>query len=257
MLPSSSWMPQECTACVIVILIPATVCVPPSFMGAICFAPLFSIQAQSSKMPTTIGLCCLAIATASPMWSKWPWVQMSTSAFFTCFSPSGHIGLPMTHGSTYTVTPSLVSMRKVEWPSHVIRFPCRFIVPSNLQSCSQSNEESVCVPFVPTAITAGEGQHIAKAHLLEIQSSQRRAAASSAIQYQLTVLVAGNLIDVHFQNAARQLDGAGNGAFRLLVALAHVNQRKILIRLLHTSEIVRTDLVDLRFCLVHQLLELW
>src|SRR5208337_1869177 len=181
---------------------------------------------------------------------------MSTSAFFTCFSPSGHIGLPMTQGSRYKVAPSLVSMRKVEWPSHVIRFPCRFIVSSNLQSCSQSDEESVCVPFAPTTITAGERQHIAKTHLLEVERSQRRAAASPAIQYQLAVLVAGNLIDVHFQNAARQLDGAGNSAFRLLIALAHVNQREIFARLLHTPEIVWTNLVDLRFRLVHQLLEL-
>src|SRR5271165_1073014 len=54
---------------------------------------------------------------------------MSASAFFTCFSLSGHMGLPMTQGSTITVAPSLVSMRKVAWPSHVMRLPCRFMVP--------------------------------------------------------------------------------------------------------------------------------
>src|ERR1700685_2423140 len=73
------------------------------------------------------------MATASPMWSPWPCVQISASAFFTSFSLSGHMGLFITQGSTYTVAPSAVSMRKLAWPSQVSLLPARFmrmIVPA-------------------------------------------------------------------------------------------------------------------------------
>src|SRR6516164_3766590 len=111
---------------------------------------------------------------------------MSASTLFTCFSGSGHMGLPMTQGSTITVAPSLVSMRNVAWPSHVMRLPCRFMVPSITKLH--------CVAFEPGAITASQRKDIAKTHLLKIERSQRRAAASAAVQYQLTVLVGCDLV---------------------------------------------------------------
>src|SRR5208337_4312765 len=146
---------------------------------------------------------------------------MSASTFFTCLSASGHMGLPMTQGSTITVVPSLVSMRKVACPSHVIRLPFRSIVSLNHQKLE-------CVAFAPVAISAGERKDVAKAHLLEIDRGQRGAAAASAVQNEFAVLVGCDLVDVHFQNAARQFDRARNRAFRLLVAFAHVDQREIL-----------------------------
>ena len=38
------------------------------------------------------------------------------------------MGFPITHGSTIMVLPAGVSMRKLEWPSHVSLMPFRFMV---------------------------------------------------------------------------------------------------------------------------------
>ena len=83
-----------------VIFTPATVCVPPLFIGEIVSTPFFCIHMHSSKIPTTVDLCCLAIFTASPIWSQCPCVQISASAFFTSLSPCGQSGFSITHGST-------------------------------------------------------------------------------------------------------------------------------------------------------------
>src|SRR5579862_2988921 len=55
-------------------------------------------------------------------------VQRRTSTFFTCFSDSGHMGLPMTQGSIMIVLPPGVSMRNVAWPNQVSLTPCRFMI---------------------------------------------------------------------------------------------------------------------------------
>ena len=54
--------------------------------GRCLFHAFFRSHPHSSGMPTTFGSCFLAISTASPMWSKWPWVQSMTSTFLTFFS---------------------------------------------------------------------------------------------------------------------------------------------------------------------------
>src|ERR1019366_10744461 len=71
-----------------------------------------------------------------------------------------------------------------------------------LRSGKPCAEALVCVTLTPVAVAAGEREHIAKAHLLEIEAGERRTAASAAIQNQLAVLVGCDLVDVHFQNAA-------------------------------------------------------
>src|SRR3984885_8397022 len=102
-----------------VTLMSPTVCVPPLFLPEVCLTPFFSSHPHSSTMPTTFGLCCLAMATASPMWSPWPCVQSMTSTFLIALCDSGHMGLPMTHGSMRIILPAGVSTLKVAWPSHV------------------------------------------------------------------------------------------------------------------------------------------
>src|SRR5664279_819333 len=237
-----------------VLFTPSTVCVPPLFMGAIASTPFFCIHMHSSKMPTTVDLCCLAIFTASAMWSKCPCVQINKSAFFTSFSPCGHSGFSITQGSTYTVLPSAVSMRNVECPSQVKRFPCRFIIPS----CFGRNDclYLAALRLHPTAISAGQRDHVVESHAFEAERGQGRAEASRAIQHDLTVLIGRHLIDVSFQDSAWHRDRARDGALGVLVRLAHVDQREIFAGLLHPRKFFRTDFLDLALRLIHNLFEL-
>src|SRR5260370_17219344 len=111
-----------------------TCCVPPLFIAEVCFTPFLSSHAQSSGMPTTLGLCFFAISTASPMWSPCPCVHSRTSTAFTSFSLAGQTGLPITQGSTRIVLPFGVWRRKVSCPSQEILMPFSFFSRSQLSA---------------------------------------------------------------------------------------------------------------------------
>src|SRR5512146_1965810 len=57
--------------------------------------------------------------TASPIWSKCPWVQIIRSSFLNFFWESGQAGFPLTHGSIRMIRPAY-SILKVACPSQVI-----------------------------------------------------------------------------------------------------------------------------------------
>lgn len=109
---------------------------------------------------------------------------------------------------------------------------------------------------MPTAIAAGQRDHILETHLLKIRRSQRGTAAAATVQHQLAILVGGDLIDIDFQNAARQMDCSRDCALRLLLTLADIDKEEIVALLLHVAQIVGIDLGYLRLGLVDQLLEL-
>src|SRR5919202_8551 len=56
MIWSPSTMPHEWSACVIVMVIPATRCVPPLFMGVVFWMPFPCSQWHVSKLATTWGV---------------------------------------------------------------------------------------------------------------------------------------------------------------------------------------------------------
>ena len=64
----------------------------------------------------------LARLSASPKWSKCPWVTSSRSQRSTWSTPIGLVGFA-NQGSMITVLPPAVSIRMQEWPYHVIVVP--------------------------------------------------------------------------------------------------------------------------------------
>src|SRR6266481_5024799 len=118
MILSSSWIPQLCTACVIVTLTSPTCCDPPLFIGNVFLTPLDSSQLHVSKMATTSGANFFARGTASWMWSKCPCVMQIVSTFLIS-KFLGYRGLPV-HGSIRIACPEGSRKRKVPCPSHVI-----------------------------------------------------------------------------------------------------------------------------------------
>ncbi len=59
-----------------------------------------------------------ASATASPMWSPWPWVTSSRSSCCCVSAVRGLMGLP-SHGSNRMTLPPGVRTSTAAWPSHV------------------------------------------------------------------------------------------------------------------------------------------
>src|ERR1035437_8918075 len=87
----------------------------------------------------------------------------------------------------------------------------------------------------PSAISAGERDYVVESHALETKRGQCRAEASRAVQNYRAVLIARDLIDVAFQNSTGHHDRTRDGAFGVLVRLAHIDERKVLPGLLHAE----------------------
>src|SRR5579871_3608047 len=122
------------------------------------------------------------------------------------------MGLPMIQGSTMMVLPPGVWKRKVACPSQVILMPRRSIsLPFELGM------------FRPGAIPADEGERLPESHFFQALSGQGRPAAAAAVADDFLVLVAGHLVDIEFQNAARDGDRAWNRAAGGFFALADIH----------------------------------
>src|SRR5664279_532563 len=101
-----------------------------------------------------------------------------------------------------------------------------------------------CLRLNPSAISAGERNHVVESHTLETKRGQCRAEASRPIQHDLAALVGGNLIDVAFQDSAWHRDRARDHALGLLVRFTHVDEGEVLSGLLHAQKLIRADLLD-------------
>src|ERR1017187_10749145 len=108
----------------------------------------------------------------------------------------------------------------------------------------------------PSAISAGERDHVVESHALETERGQCRAKATRAVQNYLAVLVGRDLIDVAFQNSARHRDRARDHALGVLVRLPHVDEREIFPGPLHAEKILGANLLNLPLGLIHNLLKL-
>ena len=105
--PPAFQSPAEWSAAVIVTRSPAASTVPPLFMPITASPPPGRRRASHrliSWMHGQTGRSRLARATASPIWSSWPWVTSSRSQRSTASAGFGLLGLA-NHGSTMTVLP--------------------------------------------------------------------------------------------------------------------------------------------------------
>ena len=87
--------------------------------------PFEPSQLVISKLETMVGLCALAISSASWMWSKWPWVMSIRSQLSTFFRASGAAGLFMTQGSMMICLPLALRAIHVPCPTQV-KLTCEF-----------------------------------------------------------------------------------------------------------------------------------
>src|SRR5436305_10777477 len=154
-----------------------TVCEPPRFIPEQFSTPFFCSQAQISYTAITVGLCFLATSTASPLWSKCPWLMSITSTAFRFVWFAGQAGFSLNHGSITTCLPLAVSMRNVECPYQVRRRPCRSI---------RFLEDSA---LAPAPIAAGQRDHILEPHFLQALRRQRRTRATATIEHDIFILV--------------------------------------------------------------------
>jgi hypothetical protein len=106
----------------------------------------------------------------------------------------------------------------------------------------------------PPFISAGQRHDILEAHALQSLRGQGGASATTAVADNRLVFVCCNSIDLVFELASRQRLRSSDSALRHLVGLAHVNQREVLLRLLHAAEFSGVNLFDLALRFVHQLL---
>jgi hypothetical protein len=106
---------------------------------------------------------------------------------------------------------------------------------------------------LPVREAAGERADVLVAELLQRLGAERGAGASGAVDEDRARAIRGDLLDPGFEMAARDVDGAGDEALGPLVALAHVDEKRRLLRIDELARARRVDLGDLGLDLLQQL----
>ena len=93
---------------------------PPLLIAWVMSSPISSPSTPRSSTCAIRGQAkARASRTASPTWSPWPCVTRIASTRSGSSSAAGQDGFPVSHGSTYTLSPAGVSKRKAACPSQV------------------------------------------------------------------------------------------------------------------------------------------
>src|SRR5260370_6811103 len=105
-------------------------------------------------------------------------------------------------------------------------------------------------PALPTAVHRFD---VVVAHLLQIFTHKPGSKSPPALQNELRVRVRNPLLDVAFDTAPAQVNGAGNMPVGPFAVLAHIHEQKLLPRVPAALHIGNVGFLDFLFRFVHQL----